>query len=91
MAGVTGDEPKFTQPNLYKAIAKHKNPSELYIETLIPQGVLSREDAKKIDAYQNFLEVRFEGFCKTKKNNRFQLHGRRMERHENSYCKNLIL
>lgn len=63
-----GDEPKFTQPNLYKAIAKHKNPSELYIETLIPQGVLSREDAKKkIDAYQNFLEIEFDASAKQEK------------------------
>ena len=27
-----GDEPRFTQPKLYKAIAKHKNPRDIYSE-----------------------------------------------------------
>ena len=30
-----GDEPRFTQPKLYKAIAKHKNPKEIYAQKLI--------------------------------------------------------
>ncbi len=37
------DEPKFTQPNLYKLIEKHKNPREIYIEKLLADG--SVEDA----------------------------------------------
>ncbi len=32
------DEPKFTQPKLYHAIANHKNPREIYKETLMERG-----------------------------------------------------
>ena len=35
-----GDEPKFTQPLLYKAIAKHRNPRDIYAERLIAEGVI---------------------------------------------------
>ena len=35
-----GDEPRFTQPNLYKAIAKHKNPRDIYAQKLIAEGVI---------------------------------------------------
>ena len=34
------DEPKFTQPLLYKAIEKHKNPREIYNEKLLQQGTV---------------------------------------------------
>ncbi len=55
-----GDEPKFTQPNLYNIIAKHKTPSELYLEQLLPEGVLTKDDANKYTAeYQNFLEEEY--------------------------------
>ncbi|GAB5538086.1 MAG: 2-oxoglutarate dehydrogenase E1 component [Salibacteraceae bacterium] len=54
-----GDEPRFTQPLLYKAIAKHKNPREIYVEKLIMEGVLTKEDAKKIEAdFNKFLQDR---------------------------------
>ena len=35
-----GDEPRFTQPNLYKAIAKHKNPRDIYADQLIALGII---------------------------------------------------
>jgi 2-oxoglutarate dehydrogenase E1 component len=35
-----GDEPRFTQPKLYKAIAKHKNTRDIYAEKLIKEGVM---------------------------------------------------
>jgi len=35
-----GDEPRFTQPKLYKAIAKHKNPRDIYAETLLKEGII---------------------------------------------------
>lgn len=38
-----GDEPRFTQPNLYKIIAKHQNPREIYKEKLIKENVVSDE------------------------------------------------
>ena len=45
-----GDEPKFTQPQLYKAIAKHPNPRDIYKQQLITEGILSDEVAKKMAA-----------------------------------------
>jgi 2-oxoglutarate dehydrogenase E1 component len=63
-----GDEPKFTQPNLYNIIAKHKNPSELYLDKLIPEGILSKEDATKMIAeYQEFLEKEYAESAKESK------------------------
>ncbi len=41
-----GDEPKFTQPKLYKAIAKHPDLLQIYTEKLIQEGVLTGEVAK---------------------------------------------
>ena len=44
-----GDEPKFTQPKLYKAIAKHSNPRQIYLQQLISEGVLTAEEGKQIE------------------------------------------
>lgn len=44
-----GDEPRFTQPTLYQAIAKHKNPKEIYAAKLIAEGVLTQQDAIDIE------------------------------------------
>ncbi len=41
-----GDEPRFTQPVLYKAIEKHPDPYELYKTQLINQGVISAEQCE---------------------------------------------
>lgn len=41
-----GDEPRFTQPILYKAISKHPNPREIYLEELISKGLISKEEAR---------------------------------------------
>ena len=35
-----GDEPRFTQPKLYKAISKHQNPKDIYAEQLIKEGAI---------------------------------------------------
>ena len=42
-----GDEPRFTQPKLYKAISKHKNSRDIYAEKLKNEGVISREGSDK--------------------------------------------
>ncbi len=42
-----GDEPRFTQPILYKAIAKHKNPREIYLEELTKAGIISSKEAEE--------------------------------------------
>lgn len=54
-----GDEPRFTQPILYKAIAKHKNPRDIYLAQLIQQGVISQEEGKEMEkAFNNMLQER---------------------------------
>ena len=56
-----GDEPKFTQPSLYNIIAKHPNPRDIYFKQLESEGVLSKDDATKIEEeYNAFLESEFE-------------------------------
>ena len=63
-----GDEPKFTQPRLYDLIAKHPNPKVIYQRELEAQGVLSKEDAKKLeDDYNQFLEEEFDASRKNEK------------------------
>lgn len=44
-----GDEPRFTQPLLYKIIAKHKNPRDIYAEKLIVEGVIDKDLVKTIE------------------------------------------
>lgn len=52
-----GDEPKFTQPLLYKAIAKHKNPRDIYAERLLGEGVIDKDFVAKIEKeYKDKLE-----------------------------------
>ncbi|MFW6370009.1 MAG: thiamine pyrophosphate-dependent enzyme, partial [Bacteroidota bacterium] len=56
-----GDEPRFTQPVLYKAIAKHPNPRDIYAEKLEKMGIMSREEMRKmIKDFDGFLEEKFE-------------------------------
>ena len=52
-----GDEPKFTQPLLYKAIAKHKNPRDIYAQRLLEEGVINDGYVKHIESkYKDILE-----------------------------------
>jgi 2-oxoglutarate dehydrogenase E1 component len=44
-----GDDPKFTQPNLYEKISDHPNPREIYTKQLIESGAIESEMAKKLD------------------------------------------
>jgi len=54
-----GDEPRFTQPLLYKIIAKHQNPRDIYAAKLLAQGVIDTnfikdlETSYKLDLDQN--------------------------------------
>ncbi|MBB2952349.1 MULTISPECIES: 2-oxoglutarate dehydrogenase E1 component [Sphingobacterium] len=43
------DEPKFTQPLLYKLIEKHPNPKEVYAKKLIEEGSIDEAYSKKIE------------------------------------------
>ncbi|MFC2086811.1 2-oxoglutarate dehydrogenase E1 component [Bacteroidota bacterium] len=52
-----GDEPRFTQPLLYKAIAKHPNPRDQYSKKLIEQGIYTKEQIKMFEReYGEILE-----------------------------------
>ena len=44
-----GDEPRFTQPKLYKAIAKHQNPRDIYAEKLLRQNSIDATYVKQIE------------------------------------------
>ncbi len=52
-----GDEPRFTQPILYKAIAKHKNPRDIYGARLIAEGIITEVEVKQLEEnYKAALE-----------------------------------
>lgn len=52
-----GDEPRFTQPLLYKSIEKHLNPRDIYSEKLIKQNIFSAEDIKEAEIdYEEILD-----------------------------------
>ncbi len=56
-----GDEPRFTQPKLYKAIAAHKNPRDIYAEKLLAEGIIDDGFVKKLeDEYKSSLEEELE-------------------------------
>ena len=63
-----GDEPKFTQPLLYKAIAKHKNPRDIYAQKLMEEGVIDSSYVSKLEEdYKNALEEKLVDSRKIKK------------------------
>ncbi len=63
-----GDEPRFTQPKLYKAIAKHKNPRDIYAERLMSEGVIGEGFVAQLeDEYKNSLEEELEDSKKAEK------------------------
>lgn len=52
-----GDEPRFTQPKLYKAIAKHQNPRDIYAEKLLKQNSIDAGYVKQLELqYKEELE-----------------------------------
>ncbi|MES2628133.1 MAG: 2-oxoglutarate dehydrogenase E1 component, partial [Bacteroidota bacterium] len=56
-----GDEPKFTQPLLYKAIAAHPNPRDIYRDKLIEDGTIDAAWAKNLDdKFREMLTGEFE-------------------------------
>lgn len=56
-----GDEPRFTQPKLYKAISKHQNPRDIYAEKLIAEGIIDAGYVAELEKdYKDKLEVKLE-------------------------------
>jgi len=50
-----GDEPRFTQPILYKIIEKHPNPLQIYRDKLIKEGTIKPEEELSIEERFNSL------------------------------------
>lgn len=44
-----GDDPSFTQPDMYEAIKKHANPREVYNEMLVARGEVDAAMAKEME------------------------------------------
>ncbi|MDX2431421.1 MAG: 2-oxoglutarate dehydrogenase E1 component [Bacteroides sp.] len=62
-----GDEPRFTQPTLYKAIARHPNPRDLYSQTLIDQGIMVQKEVSDLEEkFDSYLEQQLESSRKRK-------------------------
>ena len=56
-----GDEPRFTQPTLYKAIASHPNPSQIYAKRLVEEGVITQNEADEMsDKFKKVLAENLE-------------------------------
>jgi 2-oxoglutarate dehydrogenase E1 component len=56
-----GDEPSFTQPLMYKAIANHPTTLEIYGKKLIEEGVVSAAEVDKMKAdWRNHLDGELE-------------------------------
>jgi 2-oxoglutarate dehydrogenase E1 component len=56
-----GDEPRFTQPLLYKTIANHPNPRDIYAQKLINAGVMSQNEIdEEIAKFDSQLEDNYE-------------------------------
>ena len=63
-----GDEPRFTQPLLYKAIANHLNPREIYNQKLMSQGVVEANLAKEMEKrFKDLLQVSLDSSKKVQK------------------------
>jgi len=56
-----GDEPRFTQPKLYKAISRQKNPRDIYAEKLKAEGSIDGNYVSQLEAeYKSNLEQSLE-------------------------------
>jgi 2-oxoglutarate dehydrogenase E1 component len=54
-----GDEPKFTQPKLYKIIANHPNPREIYLKKLVDENVVNIEEGNQMEKeFDDMLQER---------------------------------
>ncbi|HRK96524.1 MAG TPA: 2-oxoglutarate dehydrogenase E1 component, partial [Rhodospirillales bacterium] len=71
------DEPSFTQPIMYKAIAKHPSTREVYSKKLIDEGSVSGDEAEQIRAeFRARLEQAFEAAPTFKPNKADWLQGK---------------
>lgn len=56
-----GDDPSYTQPLMYKAIAEKRSVRKLYVETLVGRGDITLEEAEQaLNDFQGKLQVALE-------------------------------
>ncbi|MGY6531975.1 2-oxoglutarate dehydrogenase E1 component [Glycocaulis sp.] len=56
-----GDDPSFTQPIMYKAIAGHKPTRDLYTQRLMDEGVVTKDEVDGwVSEFEAFLDDEFE-------------------------------
>jgi 2-oxoglutarate dehydrogenase E1 component len=66
-----GDEPRFTQPLLYKAIAEHPGAREIYVSKLLSQGAIEAGMAREMEKeFKAMLQQKLE-IAKAKKKAKF--------------------
>jgi len=72
-----GDEPAFTQPLMYKAIARHAPTRQLYADKLVGEAVITQEEGENMVAdFQARMEQDFEAANTFKPNKADWLEGR---------------
>jgi 2-oxoglutarate dehydrogenase E1 component len=72
-----GDEPSFTQPLMYKAIATHPTTLEIYGKKLVDEGVVSAADVDKMKAdWRGHLDAELESAQSYRANKADWLDGR---------------
>ncbi len=72
-----GDEPSFTQPLMYKAIAAHRSTLEIYSDKLVGEGVVTAGEVEKMKAdWRERLDVELEAALSYRANKADWLDGR---------------
>jgi 2-oxoglutarate dehydrogenase E1 component len=72
-----GDEPSFTQPLMYKAIAKHPTTLEIYGDKLVAEGVVTSGEVEKMKAdWRAKLDIELEAAQSYRANKADWLDGR---------------
>ncbi|MGK0365713.1 MAG: 2-oxoglutarate dehydrogenase E1 component [Saprospiraceae bacterium] len=56
-----GDDPNFTQPEMYDIIKKHKNPREVYVDQMTSRGDVDKNLAAKMEKkFRDYLQERLD-------------------------------
>jgi 2-oxoglutarate dehydrogenase E1 component len=72
-----GDEPSFTQPLMYKAIAKHPSALEIYGDKLVAEGVVTAGEVDKMKAdWRSHLDTELDSALSYRANKADWLDGR---------------
>ena len=83
-----GDEPMFTQPDMYRTIKKHKTTLQLYADSLVRDGLIDEGEVEDIKAqFQALLNEEFEAGKVYRPNKADWLDGRwsKMKKGEGEY------